>query len=68
MSVLAHGLPVIFKSWKGAMAIKIHTSPYMQASKAGQPQLDVKRLLGKGAGRSSAQTEMITSLDIAFKY
>lgn len=39
----------------------------MQANIVGQPYLDVKRLYGKEAGRSSAQTEMITNLDTVFK-
>lgn len=67
LSVLAHGLPLIFKPCVGAMAIK-NVSPHVQASTVGQPYLDVKRLSGKGAGGSSAQTKMITSLAIAFKY
>lgn len=66
LSALAQGLPLIFKLWVGAMAIR-NTPPHTQASTAGQPYLDVKRLSGKGAGRTSAQTKMITSLDIAFK-
>lgn len=61
-SVLGRGLLLIFETSKGAMAIKIQTSPHMQASKLGQPHLDVKRLPGKGIVRSSAQAEMITNL------